>query len=109
METLFAIIILVFGVVTGGVMWIKSKKYNVSSSNPTHLPRQSPYEKHLAEHATDWNIRWQRKELVHQKNLLNEAETSGRHSAARVHRSMIVFGRSVINHLYQKLRESYRS
>lgn len=66
--------------------------------------KKSPYEQFLNEHATDWNIRHQRKEVVRHKQSLQSAIKSGDQVAAKIHRSMIVFGQSVINHFYEKLK-----
>lgn len=84
------------------VYWInyKSKKGNSHTAwTPTH---QTPYEKYISEHVTDFNVRWQRSQVVKHRESLNEALKSGNRIAAKVHRGMIVYGRSVVNHLLNK-------
>ncbi len=88
----------------GIVYWInfRSKK---SKKDTTYIPiQQTPYEKYLSEHATNFNVRWQTGQVVRHKQLLRDALKAGDKVSAKVHKGMIVFGRSVVNHLWNSLR-----
>ncbi|MEK7165917.1 MAG: hypothetical protein AAB874_03885, partial [Patescibacteria group bacterium] len=61
--------------------------------------------KYIADHASDWQIRYQRKSILTHKQSLAKALNSGDKAAIKVQRAMIVFGNSVMNSLAEKLRK----
>lgn len=102
----WGLVILVILLVSWGgiVYWVNVRSKKRSRHSSWSLDRSTPYEKYLSEHATDFNIRWQTSQIVRQKQSLRDALKTGDQVAAKVHRSMIVFGRSVVNHLWNSLK-----
>lgn len=99
------VILVILLVSWGGIVyWVNFRPKKRSNHSPWSPDRRTPYEKYLSEHATDFNIRWQTGQVVRQKQLLGEALKTGDKTVAKVHRSMIVFGRSVVNHLWNSLK-----
>lgn len=99
------IILIIFLVGWGAVVYyINLKRKKSLHSTRWTPPTQTPYEKYLSEHTTDFNIRWQRGQVVRHKQELRDALKTGDHTASKVHKSMIVYGRSVVNHLWNSLK-----
>lgn len=89
----------------GAVVYYVNFRSKKGRSSADWTPdRPTPYEKYLSEHATDFNIRFQRGQVVRHRQLLREALKSGNQVATKIHRSMIVHGRSVVNYLLKQLK-----
>ena len=81
--------------------WLRFKKGGAKENGNIS---QTPYEKYLAEHATSWQMSWERKEVVKHKLQLTEALKRGDQTAVKIQRSMLVFGRSLVNYLQEKFK-----
>ncbi len=105
MDIIFVLIILIL------LLWlvlslVQSKTPTISENlaeNPDNY-QKSPYEKFIREHATDFNLRFQRKQLAKRKEQLQQALEAGNKTAVKVQKGMIVQGKSIINYLQNQFR-----
>ena len=98
------LLVLVIGVGIYGFIkqyFLKPKNYT-----PDDFAQKSPYEKMVAEQNLKWQIGFQTKQVIRNKQLLRDALKKGNETAAKVHKGMIVYGRSVVNHLRHKFKEN---
>lgn len=105
MDIIFLLILLIL------LLWLVLSLIQYKSpsipGNPAESPDQtlqSPYEKFIMEHATDFNLRFQRKQLVKRKEQLQQALEKGNKIGTKIQKSMIVQGRSIINYLQNQFR-----
>jgi S-adenosylmethionine:tRNA-ribosyltransferase-isomerase (queuine synthetase) len=102
MEWIF--LILLFIIFAWLVLSLFKSRLFKNKSDYQDIEIKSPYEKYLQEHNWDWNIRFARKRMVGNKIKLKDALTKGNHVSAKVQKSMVVYGKSVMNYFIQKFK-----
>lgn len=102
-------------IVIGLLVWvgISLASHQLKNAGSKHVPHaplpQSPYQKAVERSQIGWEAVRQQKELIKRKALLRDAVEKGDHTQAKVQKSMMVFGKSVLGHMREKARSKSSS
>ena len=100
----WGLIILLILITAFGLFILYAKWRNGQSGARDWYDKKSPYESYLSEHSTDFNVRFQRGQMLKNQERMADAMRQGNTARAKVLRGMVVHGKSVINHFLESLR-----